>query len=445
MNKILIKNAIIVNEGESYKSDIYIEDQYIADIQETISPKPGYKLLDLNNHYVLPGVIDDQVHFREPGLTEKEDIASGSRAAVAGGITSYIEMPNTVPHTTNLKRWEEKMDLAKEKSLANYGFMIGATNDNIDIIKTINPKRVPGVKAFLGSSTGNLLIDQPKSLERLFAESPTIIAAHCEDETIIKENTEEAQKQYGVSFPPHMHAAIRSEKSCITSTKKAVELAKKFGTRLHVFHLSTAKETYLFEDAKTPLERKKITSEACIHHLWFEEKDYAKKGNLIKWNPSIKSYKEDLWNALISGRIDVIATDHAPHTLAEKKRSNYFEVPSGGPMVQHALPAMLHQALERNLPFAFIVEKMCHNPAKLFDIKNRGFIRKGYYADLTIIQKGVPWTINSENILYKCGWAPLSGYTLRTRVSHTFVNGNLVYKNGTFKDTPKGLPLVFDR
>ena len=445
MNKVLIKNISIVNENEIYKADIYIEDKYIAKIDESISPKPGCKLLNLDNYYVLPGVIDDQVHFREPGFPEKEDIESGSLAAVAGGITSFIEMPNTSPSTTSISRWKEKMKLGKEKSLANYGFMLGATNDNIDEIKKIDPLLVPGVKVFMGSSTGNLLVDNPKSLARIFAESPVIIAAHCEEESIIRENLEKARKQYGNNIPPHMHAIIRSEECCVMSTQKAIELAKTHKARLHVFHISTEKETYLFEDKKTPLEDKKITAEACIHHLWFDQKDYEKRGNLIKWNPSVKSHKEALWNALLNDRLDVIATDHAPHTLEEKQQSDYFKAPAGGPMVQHALSAMLHQAIEREIPFTTIVEKMCHNPAKIFNIKNRGFIREGYYADLAIIQKGVPWAVSKENVLYKCGWTPLSGHTLKSRVSHTFVNGNLVYKNGLLYKDHKGLALEFDR
>lgn len=445
MNKVLIKNASIVNEGEIYNSDIYIEDKYIAKIQDSISPKPGCKLLNLDNYYVIPGVIDDQVHFREPGFPQKEDIESGSIAAIAGGITSFIEMPNTSPPTTSITKWQEKMNLAAKKSLANYGFMLGATNQNIDEVKKIDPLRIPGLKVFMGSSTGNLLVDDPNALTKIFSESPVIIAAHCEEESLIRENSEKARSQYGNAIPPHMHAIIRSEECCIISTQKAIALAKKHNARLHVFHISTEKETYLFEDKKTPLEHKKITSEVCVHHLWFDQKDYEKKGNLIKWNPSVKSHKEALWNALIDDRLDVIATDHAPHTLEEKNQSDYFKAPSGGPMVQHALPAILHQAIERNISMTTIVEKMCHNPAKIFDIKNRGFIREGYYADLAVVQKGVPWAVNKQNILYKCGWTPLSDYTLKARVSHTFVNGNLVYKNGVFHKNHRGLALEFDR
>ena len=446
MKKVLIKNAKIVNEGTIIEGDVFIEDGVITEIASSISAKsPDLSIIDAEGNYLMPGVIDDQVHFREPGLTHKETIETGSKAAVAGGITSFIEMPNTQPQTTTIELLEEKYKLAANTSYANYAFMFGGTNDNLEEIKKIDPKTVPALKLFLGSSTGNMLVDDEKVLENIFKESPVLIAAHCEDEQTIKKNLEECIERYGDDIPIELHPKIRSEEACYLSSSKAVALAKKTGARLHVFHLSTAKEIKLFENKK-PLKDKKITAEVCVHHLWFNDKDYAKKGTFIKWNPAVKT-KEDqdaLLKALIEDKIDVIATDHAPHTREEKKNV-YTKAPSGGPLVQHALPAMLQMHHQGKISLEKIVEKMCHNPAILFDIEKRGFIREGYKADLVIVDLNAPWAVQPGNTLYKCGWSPFEGITFKSRVTHTFVNGNLVYKNFNFNPFVKAERLKFDR
>lgn len=435
MKKVLIKNAKIVNEGSILEGDVFIEDGIIVEIAESISAKSSnLSIYDAEGTYLLPGIIDDQVHFREPGLTHKETIESGSRAAVAGGITSFIEMPNTLPQTTTIELLEEKFKMASESSYANYSFMFGGTNDNLEEILKVDPKTTAALKLFLGSSTGNMLVDDEKVLEQIFSKSPLLIAAHCEDETIIKKNMEECIERYGDDIPIELHSKIRSEEACYKSSSKAVALAKKTGARLHVFHLSTAKEIGLFSNKK-PLKDKKITAEVCIHHLWFNDSDYAKKGTLIKWNPAVKTKKdqEALMQGLLDDYIDVIATDHAPHTKEEKKNS-YTKAPSGGPLVQHALPAMLQLYHREKISLEKIVEKMCHNPAILFQIKDRGFIREGYKADLVLVDINAPWAVQPDNILYKCGWSPFEGTTFKSRVTHTFVNGNLVYRN--FKHQP---------
>ncbi len=446
MKKVLIKNAKIVNEGEIFEGDVFIEEGIITEIASSISAKsPNLSIIDAEGNYLMPGVIDDQVHFREPGLTHKETIATGSKAAVAGGITSFIEMPNTQPQTTTLDLLEEKYKLAANTSYANYAFMFGGTNDNLEEIKKIDPKKVPALKLFLGSSTGNMLVDDEQVLEKIFKESPVLIAAHCEDEKTIQKNLQECVERYGDDIPIELHPKIRSEEACYLSSSKAVALAKKTGTRLHVFHLSTAKELKLFENKK-PLKDKKITAEVCVHHLWFNDSDYAKKGTFIKWNPAVKT-KEDqdaLLKALIEDKIDVIATDHAPHTREEKKNV-YTKAPSGGPLVQHALPAMLQMHHQGKISLEKIVEKMCHNPAILFDIEKRGFIREGYKADLVIVDLNAPWAVQPGNTLYKCGWSPFEGITFKSRVTHTFVNGNLVYKNFNFNPFVKAERLKFDR
>ena len=446
MNRYLIKNAKIVNEGVIFEGDVLVENDLIVEVSENISLKSSdCMIIDAEGNYLLPGVIDDQVHFREPGLTHKGDIESESRAAVAGGITSYIEQPNTVPNAVTQEILEEKYKIAAEKSFANYSFMMGATNDNLEEVLKTNPKNVAGIKIFLGSSTGNMLVDNEAVLEKIFSCTSMLIAVHCEDEMTIKNNLEKYKEEYGEDVPVTAHHLIRSEEACYISSSKAVALAKKTGARLHVFHLSTAKEMELFSN-KIPLEDKKITAEVCVHHLWFTNDDYATKGNLIKWNPAVKTANDRkvLWEALNDGRIDVIATDHAPHTLDEKKQK-YLQAPSGGPLVQHALVAMFEAHHQGKISVEKIVEKMCHNPAKIFKIEKRGFIKEGYFADLVIINAGLPWSVKKENILSKCGWSPFEGFTFKSRITHTFVNGKLVYSGFKVKDIRAGKRMLFDR
>ncbi|CAM3333590.1 Allantoinase [Flavobacterium longum] len=446
MGSTLIKNAKIVNEGVISEGDVLVEGNTIVEIAESISAKsPSVKIIDAEGNYLIPGAIDDQVHFREPGLTHKGDIESESRAAVAGGITSFIEQPNTVPNAVTQEALEAKYQIAAEKSFANYGFMFGATNDNLEELLKTDPKTVPGIKIFLGSSTGNMLVDNEAVLERIFSSTPMLIAVHCEDETTIKANLEKYKEQYGDDIPVECHPLIRSAEACYLSSSKAVALAKKTGARLHIFHLSTAREMELFTN-KIPLEEKKITAEVCIHHLWFSDEDYKTKGNFIKWNPAVKTAddRQALWEALNDDRIDVIATDHAPHTLEEKQQP-YTKAPSGGPLVQHAVVAMFEAFHQGKISIEKIVEKMAHNPAKLFKIEKRGFIREGYFADLAIVNAGQPWNVRKENILYKCGWSPFEGYSFKSRITHTFVNGELVYQNGKVKDIRKGQRLLFNR
>ena len=446
MNTVLIKNAKIVNEGIIFEGDVLIEDECIVDIAESISVKSATTtIIDAEGNYLIPGMIDDQVHFREPGLTHKGDIASESKAAIAGGITSFIEQPNTIPNAVTQEILEEKYQIAAIKSYANYSFMMGATNDNLEEILKTNPKNVAGIKIFLGSSTGNMLVDNEAVLEKIFSSTPLLIAVHCEDEQTIKDNLAAYQLEYGEAIPVTAHHLIRSEEACYLSSSKAVALAKKTGARLHVFHLSTAKEMQLFTNT-IPLEDKKITAEACIHHLWFTNEDYETKGNFIKWNPAVKTVNDRnaLWEALLDGRIDVIATDHAPHTLEEKQQP-YVKAPSGGPLVQHALVALFEAYHQGKISIEKIVEKTAHNPAILFKIEKRGFIKKGYYADLVIINLGKPWSVKKENILSKCGWSPFEGYTFKSRITHTFVNGQLVYANSKFKEIRCGKRLLFNR
>ncbi len=446
MKRVLIKNAKIVNEGVIFEGDVLIENELIVEISESISAKSSdYMIIDAEGNYLMPGAIDDQVHFREPGLTHKGDIESESRAAVAGGITSFIEQPNTVPNAVTQEILEQKYQIAAEKSYANYSFMMGATNDNLEEVLKTNPKNVAGIKIFLGSSTGNMLVDNEVTLEKIFSSTPLLIAVHCEDEGTIKANLEKYVAEYGEDVPVTAHHLIRSEEACYISSSKAVALAKKTGARLHIFHLSTAKEMELFTN-KIPLEEKKITAEVCIHHLWFTNDDYATKGNLIKWNPAVKTEKDRdaLWEALLDDRIDVIATDHAPHTLEEKQQP-YLKAPSGGPLVQHAVVAMFEAFHQGKISVEKIVEKMCHNPAKLFKIEKRGFIKEGYYADLVIVNAGLPWSVKKENVLAKCGWSPFMGFTFKSRVTHTLVNGKLVYAAFKVKEIRAGKRLLFDR
>ena len=446
MNRILIKNAKIVNEGSIFEGDVLIEDDFIVEIAESISAKsPSTKIIDAEENYLIPGMIDDQVHFREPGLTHKGDIASESRAAVAGGITSFIEQPNTVPNAVTQELLEEKYQIAAKTSYANYSFMLGGTNDNLEEILKTNPKNVAGLKLFLGSSTGDMLVDSSAALEQIFSNTKLLIAVHSEDETTVKENLEKFKAIYGDEIPVKFHHEIRSVDACYKSTAKIVDLAKRTGARLHIFHISTAKELEFFSN-NVPLAEKKITAEVCIHHLWFSDTDYETKGNLIKWNPAVKTSadREALWKALLDGRIDVIATDHAPHTLEEKKQ-NYLKAPSGGPLVQHALVALFEAYHQGKISIEKIVEKTAHNPAILFQIEKRGFIKVGYYADLVIVNVGSPWTVKRENILYKCGWSPFEGFTFKSRITHTLVNGHLVYSNLKVNDIRVCKRLEFDR
>jgi dihydroorotase len=446
MNRVLIKNAKIVNEGVIFEGDVLIENDLIVEISESISAKSSQCIIiDAEGNYLMPGAIDDQVHFREPGLTHKGDLESESRAAVAGGITSYIEQPNTVPNAVTQEILEEKYKLSAEKSYANYSFMMGATNDNLEEVLKTNPKNVAGIKIFLGSSTGNMLVDNEATLEKIFSSTKMLIAVHCEDEATIKSNLEKYKAEFGEDIPVTAHHLIRSEEACYISSSKAVALAKKTGARLHVFHLSTAKEMSLFTN-KIPVEDKTITAEVCIHHLWFTNDDYATKANLIKWNPAVKTANDRkvLWEALLDDRIDVIATDHAPHTLEEKKQS-YLKAPSGGPLAQHAVVAMFEAHHQGKISVEKIVEKMCHNPAKIFKIEKRGFIREGYYADLVIVNSALPWSVNKENIFAKCGWSPFEGFTFRSRITHTFVNGQLIYNNFKVKEIRAGKRMLFDR
>lgn len=444
--QVLIKNAKIVNEGSIFEGDILIEGEFIKELGDSISAKSSdVQVFDAEGKYILPGVIDDQVHFREPGLTEKANIETESRAAIAGGITSFIEMPNTIPQTTTIEKLEEKFAIAAETSYANYSFMFGGTNDNLEEVLKVDTKNVAALKLFLGSSTGNMLVDNPKVLEEIFSKVKMLIAVHCEDEETIKTNFEAFKEKYGDDIPIKYHPEIRSEEACYLSSSKAIELAKKTGARLHVFHLSTGKETKLFSN-KIPLKDKKITAEVCIHHLWFTDADYEKKGTLIKWNPAVKTEKDrdQLWEALLDGRIDVVATDHAPHTL-EEKQNIYTKAPSGGPLVQHALPAILEMHHRGKISIEKVVEKMCHNPAILFQVEKRGFIKVGYYADLVLVDLNNPWTVKKENILYKCQWSPFEGTTFKSRITHTFLNGELVYQNFKFNDIKAAKRLTFNR
>jgi len=443
---ILLKNAGIVNENKIVVGSIVIENQMIKDIiYDKDIEIHGAEIIDLTGKYLLPGVIDDQVHFREPGLTYKADIASESRAAVAGGVTSYMDMPNNNPPILTKQLLEEKYENAANKSLANYSFYMGTSNDNMEEMLKINPKEVCGVKVFMGSSTGNMLVNNPESLVRIFSETKMLIATHCEDDPIIRKNLNHYKSLYGDEIPVAKHGEIRSAEACYKSSSYAVALAKKYGTRLHVLHLSTAQEMNLFNN-DIPLKDKKITSEVCVHHLTFSDKDYAEKGNSIKWNPAIKTEadRQGLLEALKDGKLDVVATDHAPH-LKEEKERKYTKAPSGGPLVQHSLQAMLEFFHRGEIPLETIVEKMCHAPAICFQVKNRGFIRKGYYADLVVVDINKSQKVMRENIYYKCGWSPFEGKEFRSTIEKTFVNGNLVFNQGKFDDSSLGMRLKFRR
>lgn len=444
--KTLIKNANIVNENQTFKGDLLIYGNRIEEVASEISAENNYRIIDANGKYLLPGVIDDQVHFREPGLTHKANIATESAAAVAGGVTTFFEQPNTSPQTTTIELLEEKFAIASKTSFANFSFFLGGTNDNLEQLKQLDRNACVGIKLFLGSSTGNMLVDDEKTIETIFSNIDLVIAAHCEDEQIIRRNTELYTQRYGEHIPIEKHPLIRSSEACFLSSSKAIHLAEKTGARLHVFHLSTAQETELFRN-DIPLKDKKITAEVCVHHLWFSDEDYKSKGNFIKWNPAVKTSndREHLWKALLDDRLDVIATDHAPHTLDEKKNTIYSKIPSGGPLVQHSLVAMLENARKGKISIEKIVEKMCHNPAILFEIKERGFIREGYYADLVLVDLNNPWQVSKENILYKCGWSPFEGNTFHSKIIATFVGGNLVYENGKVNPIPQGMRVTFNR
>ena len=444
MGKTLIKNALLVNEGITHEADLLIDGERIARIAPGITSETAITI-DVEGSYLFPGIIDDQVHFREPGLTHKGSISTESRAAIAGGITTFMEQPNTNPQTTTIKKLEEKFQMGAQSSYANYSFLFGGTNDNLEELKRLDKNACSGVKLFLGSSTGNMLVDDEHVLEQIFRNTELVISAHCEDETTIRRNLAKYQSEFGDDIPVKYHPKIRSEEACYLSSSKAVALAKRTGARLHVFHLSTAKELELFSN-DIPLSEKKITAEVCLHHLWFSDNDYEKYGTHIKWNPAIKksSDREGLWKALLDNRIDVVATDHAPHTLEEKDQS-YMKAPSGGPLVQHALPAMMENMLQGKISRETMIAKMCHNPAILFDIKDRGYLREGYFADLVVVNPNDPWRVNKENLYYKCGWSPFEGTFFKSKITHTFVNGHLAYENGTFSKERRAKRLTFNR
>ncbi|TSD67128.1 dihydroorotase [Inquilinus sp. KBS0705] len=444
MSSILIKNATIVNEGGQQVADVLVKDGFIEKIDAQINATAD-KEINAEGLFLFPGCIDDQVHFREPGLTHKGNIHTESRAAVAGGITSFMEMPNTVPNALTQVLLEDKYQIAAQNSLANYSFFMGASNDNLFEVLRTDAKQVCGVKVFMGSSTGNMLVDNPDTLEKLFAQSPMLIATHCEDEATIKSNLEHYKQLLGDNIPVRMHPKIRSAEACYLSSSMAVELAKKHNTRLHILHISTERETHLFSN-DIPLVNKRITAEACIHHLWFTDADYEEKGNLIKWNPAVKTEadRDAILAAVLDGRIDVIATDHAPHTI-EEKANTYLHAPSGGPLVQHALTAMLELYHHGKITLEQIAEKMAHNVAILFAIEKRGFIREGYWADMVLVDLNKPWQVNKQNILYKCGWSPFEGSTFKSKVVSTIVSGNLAYENGAFVNDISGQRMTFNR
>lgn len=441
--KYLIKSATVINEGTSEIKDVLIENERIIKIASDISDASA-EVIDAEGLWLIPGAIDDQVHFREPGLTHKGEIYTEAKAAVAGGVTSYMEMPNTVPNVFTQELLEDKYRRAAEVSLANYSFFMGTSNDNLEEVLKTNTRNVCGVKIFMGSSTGNMLVDNPSTLEMIFSQSPALIATHCEDEHTIKTNLAHYKEKYGENVTIEMHPLIRSEEACYLSSSYAVSLAKKYNTRLHILHISTEKETHLFESK--PLEDKLITAEACVHHLWFSDEDYPSKGNFIKWNPAVKtaSDREGIWKALLDGRIDVIATDHAPHTIEEKNQS-YLAAPSGGPLVQHSILAMVDKVKEGKISKEMMVQKMAHNPAILFKIEDRGFIREGYFADLVLVDPNSSNLVSKSNLFYKCNWSPFEGHTFKSTIQTTFVNGHKVYHNGVFDEQTKGKRLLFNR
>jgi len=440
----LIKNAKVVNEGNVFESDVLIAGQLIERIDQNIS-HPTAEIIEAEGKFLIPGAIDDQVHFREPGLTHKAEIYTESKAAVAGGITSFMEMPNTVPNVLTQELLEDKYQIAAKKSLANYSFFMGVSNDNIEEVLKTNKKNVCGIKVFMGSSTGNMLVDDQSTIENLFSKAEMLVAARCEDEGTIKANLELFKEKYGEDIPFDQHPMIRSDEACYISSSRAVGLAKKHGTKFHVLHISTEKEIALF-DNDLPLKDKLVTSEACIHHMWFSQEDYTEKGSFIKWNPAVKKAtdRSAVFNAVLNDNIDVIATDHAPHTL-EEKQNKYLSAPSGGPLVQHAIPSMMEFYLNGQISLEKIVQKMCHNPAILFEVEKRGYIREGYYADLVLVDSNAPWTVAKDNILYKCGWSPFEGQTFRSKITDTFISGHHAYQGGKFDESKQGMRLGFER
>lgn len=453
-NNWLIQNAMLINEGDIFLADIRVSEGRIKQIcrldqsqkmGEKLEERPGEKVLDATGRYLIPGMIDDQVHFREPGLTHKATIHSESRAAVAGGITSFMEMPNTLPNALTQELLEDKYKIAAKDSLANYSFFMGASNENIKEVLKTDPKNVCGLKVFMGSSTGNMLVDKKEVLSDIFRECRFLIAVHCEDEATIRRNMEIYRKKYGENVPISCHPEIRSAEACYKSSSTAVELAEKFDSRLHVLHISTAREISLFKN-NIPLPDKKITAEACIHHLWFSDEDYAKKGTAIKWNPAVKTAKDRaaVLQGVLDNKIDVIATDHAPHTWEEKQNS-YFNAPSGGPLVQHALPALFELYHQGKISLEKIVEKTSHAVADCFQIKDRGYLREGYWADLVLVDLDSEWQVNKENILYKCAWSPFEGQKFQSKISHTFINGSLAYETGKINEVNSARRLEFDR
>ena len=445
MNRLLIKDIVIINEGLRTSGDIYIEGELIKEIGANLEHDKGIKIIDGNGRIAIPGMIDDQVHFREPGLTHKGNISTESKAAIAGGVTSYFEMPNTFPNTTSRKEFEKKIQIASKNSFANYSFMFGGTNDNIDEIKKLDVKEVAGVKLFLGSSTGKMLIDNPDSIENIFNSTSLPISVHCEDEQTIKDNTEYFKNLYGEDIPISAHPKIRSDEACFKSSSFAVKLAKKTGARLNVFHISTAKELNLFDNS-VGLNDKKITSEVCAHHLWFSDNNYSEFGSKIKWNPAIKSEndRDALWKALKDDKIDIIASDHAPHTI-EEKNNKYLNCPSGGPMVQHTILSLLQNCKKYGVSYEKIVEKIAHNPATIFKVNNRGFLREGYYADIVLIDSHTPTLVTKDSLLYKCGWSPFEGQKFDNSIYKTILNGNVVYEDGKVNSIPYGKKITFNR
>ncbi|MGB0366197.1 MAG: dihydroorotase [Flavobacteriaceae bacterium] len=445
MKKTLIKDALVVNEGKIQSLDVRIENGKITSIRSELNLQEDETLIDASGKYLLPGLIDDQVHFREPGLTHKACIRTESRAAVAGGITSFIEMPNTNPQTTTIQALEDKFATAKKDSLANYSFMFGGTNDNFEEVARLDKTKVAGLKLFLGSSTGNMLVDDETVLRKIFSSTDLVISVHCEDEPTIKANLASHMAEYGEDIPIEKHPIIRSHEACYLSSSKAIALAKETGARLHVFHLSTAKETELFDNS-IPLAEKKITAEVCVHHLWFTADDYAEKGTHIKWNPAVKNTEDRnaLWKALNDDRIDVLATDHAPHTLAEKSNP-YTSAPSGGPLVQHALLALLTAVRQGKISLEKLVQKACHNPAILFQVENRGYIKEGFQADLVLVDLEKKTKVTKDNLLYQCGWSPFEGTTFDASIEKTWVNGQLVYDQGKIIESEAGEQLTFSR
>ncbi len=445
MSNYILKNGKIINDGKSFNGDLLIRDGIIERIDSNIENSINAKEIDAEGKLILPGCIDDQVHFREPGLTHKANIATESRAAVAGGITSFMEMPNTVPSAVTIEKLEEKYVIASQSSLANYSFYLGTTNSNIEQIKRVNAETICGVKIFMGSSTGDMLVDDPKALEDIFRYAPSIITTHCEDDPMIKENFQKFIREYGDELPAKFHPLIRSEEACYKSSSYAVSLAKKYNSRLHILHISTAKELELFRN-DIPLHEKRITAEACIHHLWFTDKDYDTKGNFIKWNPAVKTEQDraGIWNGVLDNRIDVIATDHAPHTLDEKNQL-YAKAPSGGPLVQHALLAMLEKSKEGFISIERVVEKMAHAPAILFRVQNRGFLREGYFADIVMVDPNKSHAVTKSNLFYKCGWSPFEGTVFSNSIERTFINGQIAFENDRIIECGVGKRLSFSK